>query len=71
MKASLPFQDVLLTMPRVELAALVNNWLWEIPLEQTPTDEQALKMIELIKARPDAAECVAIIDSCDEYRNGK
>ena len=67
----LPFQDVLLTMPRLELEAMVNNWLWEIPLEETPTEEQVLKMIEFIQKRPDVADCEDVITNCNEYLSKK
>jgi hypothetical protein len=64
-----PFpSDALLTSePHDALMALINNWLWEIPIEHAPSDAVVRRAIETVSRRDDAATCQDIIAMMHEY----
>ncbi len=50
-----------------ELLGFVRNWLWEGPLEYTPTVQQTERLVEMIQTRADKACCEEALLSCQDY----
>ncbi|KUG29768.1 hypothetical protein ASZ90_000337 [hydrocarbon metagenome] len=62
-----PSDALLINEAHDALMALINTWLWEIPIEYAPSDDVVRSAIETIARRDDAATCQDIITMLQEY----
>src|SRR5690606_10006614 len=70
--AYVPTRREVATLAPVDLATILDCWMWESPAELIPSHDQIREVRSVLAARPDAGSnrVQGMIEDCDRYLDG-